>query len=152
MKHRIKQKKLGRSSSHRKAMLANMAASLVKHEQIVTTLPKAKALRPYVEKLITLGKKAQAKPDTALANRRRAIAIMRDKDQVSKVFDTLAERYQDRKGGYTRILKAGFRSGDAAPMAVIELVDRDPEAKGKDSGPVITDEDFEQPAQMAAAG
>ncbi len=139
MKHRIKQRKLGRSTPHRKAMLANMAASLVKHEQIVTTLPKAKELRPYVEKLITLGKKG------GLANRRRAISIMRDEQQVAKIFDTLAERYKERPGGYCRVLKAGFRYGDAAPMAVIELVDRDPEAKGQDSGPVPFENDFEAP-------
>ncbi len=136
MKHRIKQRKLGRSSQHRKAMLANMAASLVKHEQIVTTLPKAKELRPFVEKIITLGKKAAENPDSALANRRRAMSIMRDETQVKKVFDVLAERYKERQGGYVRVLKAGFRYGDAAPIAVIELVDRDPEAKGKDSGPL----------------
>lgn len=145
MKHRIKQRKLGRTTPHRKAMLANMAASLIKHEQIVTTLPKAKELRPYVEKLITLGIKAQKQPETALANRRRAISIMRDKDQVSKIFDTLAERYKERPGGYCRVLKAGFRYGDAAPMAVIELVDRDPEAKGQDSGPLPEDMEFETP-------
>ncbi len=139
MNHGIKQRKLGRTSQHRKAMLANMAASLVKHEQIVTTLPKAKELKPYVEKLITLGKKASAKPATALANRRKAIATMRDEKQVAKIFDVLAERYEGREGGYTRIMKAGFRYGDAAPRAVIELVDRDPEAKGKDSGPSYED-------------
>jgi large subunit ribosomal protein L17 len=135
MKHRIKQRKLNRSSSHRKAMLANMAASLIKHEQITTTLPKAKELRPYVEKLITLGKKAKSNPDTALANRRRAVSIMRDREQVSKLFDVLAQRYEKRQGGYCRIMKAGYRYGDAAPMAVIELVDRDESAKGQDSGP-----------------
>ena len=148
MKHRIKQRKLGRSTSHRKAMLANMAASLVKHEQIVTTLPKAKELRPFVEKLITLGKKAKATPDTALANRRRAVSIMRDETQVKKLFDVLADRYKDRQGGYCRIMKAGFRYGDAAPMAVIELVDRDPEAKGLDSGPSADfDGDFTLPPE-----
>ncbi len=138
MKHRIKQRKLNRSTSHRKAMLANMAASLVKHEQIVTTLPKAKELKPYIEKLITMGKQANDKPDSALAKRRQAVSRMRDEAMVAKIFDVLAERYADRPGGYTRVLKAGFRYGDAAPMAVIELVDRDPEAKGKDSGPVPT--------------
>lgn len=144
MKHRIKQKKLGRDSSHRKAMLANMAASLVKHEQIVTTLPKAKTLRPYVEKLITMGKQAASNPEKALAKRRRAISVMRDKDQVQKIFDVLAERYADRNGGYTRIMKAGFRYGDAAPMAVIELVDRDESAKGQDSGPTqFNNDDFD---------
>lgn len=148
MKHRIKQRKLGRTTSHRKAMLANMAASLVKHEQIVTTLPKAKELRPYVEKLITLGKKG------GVPNRRRAVSLMRDEAQVAKIFDTLAERYKERPGGYCRVLKAGFRYGDNAPMAVIELVDRDPEAKGKDSGPVRFEEDevlSEEEAQPAAA-
>jgi large subunit ribosomal protein L17 len=135
MRHGMKPRKLGVTTSHRKAMLANMAAALIKHEQIVTTLPKAKELRPYVEKLITLGKKAAAKPETALAKRRQAISIMRDQTQVAKLFDVLAERYASRQGGYTRVLKAGFRYGDAAPRAIIELVDRDPEAKGKDSGP-----------------
>jgi len=142
MKHRIKQRKLNRDSSHRKAMLANMATSLVKHEQIKTTLPKAKELRPYIEKLITLGKQANDKPATALAKRRQAIAKMRDEAMVAKIFDVLAERYADRPGGYTRVLKAGFRYGDAAPVAIIELVDRDVEAKGQDSGPVDFDEEF----------
>ncbi len=128
MKHGIKQRKLNRTSSHRSAMLSNMANSLVKHEQIVTTLPKAKELRPFVEKLITLGKKG------GLANRRRAFSILRDDAVVAKLFSTLSERYEARQGGYARVLKAGFRYGDAAPMAVIELVDRDPSAKGKDSG------------------
>jgi large subunit ribosomal protein L17 len=123
-------------------MLANMAASLVKHEQIVTTLPKAKALKPYVEKLITMGKQALEKPETALSKRRQAIGRMRDKTQVAKIFDVLAERYASRPGGYTRVLKAGFRYGDAAPMAVVELVDRDPDAKGKDSGPSQYAEEF----------
>lgn len=135
MRHGFKQRKMGATdSSHRKAMLAGMAAALVKHEQITTTLPKAKALRPYVEKLITLGKKG------GLANRRKAISTMRDETQVRKLFDVLSERYADRTGGYTRIMKAGFRYGDAAPMAVIELVDRDVSAKGKDSGPTNFDE------------
>lgn len=142
MKHRIKQRKLNRDSSHRKAMLANMAAALVKHEQIKTTVPKAKELKPYIEKLITLGKQANDKPATALAKRRQAISKMRDEAMVAKIFDVLAERYADRPGGYTRVLKAGFRYGDAAPVAIIELVDRDVEAKGKDSGPVFGD-DFE---------
>lgn len=135
MKHNIKQRKLNRKSPHRMAMFANMAASLVKHEQIVTTLPKAKDLRPFVEKLITLGKKG------GLANRRLAMSRMRDQDQVKKLFDTLGERYKDREGGYIRIMKAGFRYGDNAPMAVIELVDRDESAKGQDSGPVFDDAD-----------
>ncbi len=148
MKHGIKQRKLNRSSTHRQAMLANMAASLIKHEQIKTTLPKAKELKPYVEKLITMGKQAAAKPETALAKRRQAISVMGDRDQVKKIFDVLAERYEARDGGYTRIMKAGFRYGDAAPMAVIELVDRDVDAKGKDSGPVEFDE---QPEEAPAA-
>lgn len=133
MKHGIKQRKLNRTSQHRLAMFANMAAALVKHEQIVTTLPKAKELRPFVEKLITLGKKG------GLANRRLAMSRMRDQDQVKKLFDTLGERYKAREGGYIRIMKAGFRYGDNAPMAVIELVDRDESAKGQDSGPVFDD-------------
>ena len=153
MRHGMKHRKLNRTSSHRKALLANMAAALIKHEQIVTTLPKAKALRPYVEKLITLGKKAAAKPETAVAKRRQAIATMRDKDQVAKIFDILAERYAERPGGYVRILKAGFRYGDAAPMAVIELVDRDEDAKGKDSGPTefVEDEITAENEKAAAA-
>ena len=148
MKHGIKQRKLGRTTPHRKQMLANMAAALVKHEQIVTTLPKAKELKPFVEKLITLGKKG------GLADRRIAISRMRDETQVKKLFDTLADRYKERQGGYTRVLKAGFRYGDNAPMAVIELVDRDPEAKGQDSGPVQFSEDdmMEQDEKVAAAG
>lgn len=145
MRHGIKHRKLGTSSSHRKAMLASLAASLIKHEQIKTTLPKAKELKPYVEKLITLAKKSLDKPETALANRRRAIAIMRDKTQVKKLFDVLGERYESRPGGYTRVLKAGFRYGDSAPMAVIELVDRDVEAKGKDSGPTQFDDEAPTP-------
>ncbi len=140
MKHRIKQRKLGRDSSHRKALLANMAAALVKHEQITTTLPKAKELRPYVEKLITMGKQGLSNPEKSLGKRRKVISKMRDVTQTKKIFDVLAERYANRNGGYTRIMKAGFRYGDAAPMAVIELVDRDVTAKGKDSGPVF-DED-----------
>lgn len=145
MKHGIKQRKLNRKSPHRMAMFANMAAALVKHEQITTTLPKAKDLRPFVEKLITLGKKG------GLANRRLAISRMRDTDQVSKLFDTLGERYKDRNGGYVRIMKAGFRYGDNAPMAVIELVDRDEAAKGLDSGPVFDDEtEVEEIAAEAA--
>ncbi len=152
MKHRIKHRKLNRTSSHRKAMLANMAASLIKHEQIVTTLPKAKELRPYVEKLITLGKHAAANPDKAVAKRRQAIAKMRDETQVKKIFEVLAERYEDRPGGYVRVLKAGFRYGDCAPMAVIELVDRDVDAKGQDSGPVqYNDEYGDEPEEQVAA-
>jgi large subunit ribosomal protein L17 len=122
-------RKLNRTASHRKALFANMAAALIKHEQIKTTLPKAKDLRPIVEKLITLGKHG------GLANRRRAYAVLRDDVIVSKLFGAIAERYAGRSGGYTRVLKAGFRYGDAAPMAVIEFVDRDISAKGQDSGP-----------------
>ena len=124
MRHGLAHRKLNRTTEHRKAMFANMAASLVKHEQIVTTLPKAKEMRGFMDRLVTLSKKGD------LASRRRAIAIMRDQDMVKKLFDVLADRYKDRNGGYTRVLKAGFRYGDNAPMAVIELVDRDPEAKG----------------------
>ncbi len=149
MRHGIKQRKLNRTSSHRKAMLANMAAALIKHEQIVTTLPKAKELKPYVEKLITLGKQAAADPKVALSKRRKAIATLRDEVQVRKLFDVLAERYEDRPGGYTRVLKAGFRYGDAAPMAVIEFVDRDPDAKGKDSGPSQFDDEIVEDAEAA---
>ena len=130
MRHGKVHRKLGKKPQHRRAMFANMSASLIKHEQIMTTLPKAKELRPIVEKLITLGKKG------GLSMRRQAISEMRDKDQVKKLFDTLAPRYKDRQGGYTRIIKAGFRYGDNAPMAVIEFVDRDVDAKGQDSGPV----------------
>jgi len=139
----MKQRKLNRTSQHRTAMFANMAAALIKHEQIVTTLPKAKELKPIVEKLITLGKKG------GLANRRLAISRLRDQDQVAKLFDALATRYADRKGGYARVLKAGFRYGDNAPMAVVELVDRDVTAKGQDSGPIFTDSEHE--AEEAAA-
>jgi large subunit ribosomal protein L17 len=145
MKHGIKQRKLNRTSPHRLAMLANMAAALVKHEQITTTLPKAKELRPFVERLITLGKDAKANPAKVLANRRLAISRMRDQTQVTKLFDTLAPRYEGRPGGYVRIMKAGFRYGDNAALAVIELVDRDVEAKGKDSGPVFDDVAEEAP-------
>tara|TARA_B100001989_G_C24544223_1_gene469631 strand:- start:2460 stop:2933 length:474 start_codon:yes stop_codon:yes gene_type:complete len=136
MRHGKAHRKFGCDSSHRKAMLANMAASLVKHEQIKTTLPKAKTLRPYLEKLITLGKQAAANPETAVAKRRQIVAKIRDEVQAKKIVDVLAERYEDRPGGYIRIMKAGFRYGDAAPMAIIELVDRDEDAKGQDSGPV----------------
>ena len=124
MRHRQSERKLNRTSSHRKSLFKNMAQALLKHEQIVTTLPKAKELKRVVEKLITLGKKGN------LHSRRLAFNQIRDKDMVSKLFDSLAKRYSDRKGGYTRVLKAGFRYGDSAPMAVIELVDRDENAKG----------------------
>ena len=130
MRHGNSNRKLNRTSSHRKAMFANMSAALIKHEQIVTTLPKAKELRPIVEKLITLGKRGD------LHARRQAIAQMRDETQVKKLFDVLGPRYKERNGGYIRILKAGFRFGDNAPQAVIEFVDRDVDAKGLDSGPV----------------
>lgn len=124
MRHKIKGRKLNRSSAHRKAMFSNMAASLLKHEQIVTTLPKARDLRPVTEKLITLAKRGD------LHARRQALSKLGDKQVVAKLFGEIAERYKERHGGYTRVLKAGFRYGDAAPMAVIELVDRNPEAKG----------------------
>ncbi|MHA1566805.1 MAG: 50S ribosomal protein L17 [Alphaproteobacteria bacterium] len=139
MRHRLSGRKLNRTSTHRKAMFANMAAALIKHEQITTTLPKAKDLRRVVERLITLGK------DGNLSARRQAIAVLKDTKLVEKLFSTLAERYKERPGGYTRVLKAGFRYGDSAPMGVIELVDRDIEAKGQDSGPVqdADDEDAE---------
>ena len=131
MRHGAAHRKLGRTTSHRTAMFANMAASLIKHEQITTTLPKAKELRPFVEKLVTLAKKGD------LHARRQAISAVRDVPQVGKLFETLGPRYSERNGGYIRIMKAGFRHGDNAPMAVIEFVDRDVEAKGKDSGPVL---------------
>jgi large subunit ribosomal protein L17 len=123
-------RKFSRTSSHRKAMFENMAAALLKHEQITTTLPKAKDLRPIVEKLITLGKRG------GLHCRRQALSMLQDTTVTEKLFSAIAERYKERQGGYIRIVKAGFRYGDSAPMAVIELVDRDPEAKGQDSGPV----------------
>src|SRR5499426_4831 len=130
MRHANAHRKLNRTSEHRRAMFANMAAALIKHEQIVTTLPKAKDLRPVVEKLITLGKRGD------LHARRQAIAQMRDIDTVKKLFEVIGPRYKDRNGGYTRVLKAGYRHGDSAPVAVIELVDRDADAKGRDSGPM----------------
>jgi large subunit ribosomal protein L17 len=129
MRHGYARRKLGRTSAHRTAMFANMSASLIKHEQIVTTLPKAKELRPIVEKLVTLAKRGD------LHARRQAISQVRDVDQVGKLFATLGPRYQSRAGGYIRVLKAGFRYGDNAAMAVIEFVDRDVSAKGQDSGP-----------------
>ncbi len=131
MKHNIKNKKLNKTSSHRKAMLMNLSNALIKHEQITTTLPKAKELKRYIEKIISLGKKGD------LLSRRKAIAILQDVKMVKKNFDILSERYKSRNGGYTRIIKLGNRFGDNAPTAVIELVDRDEEAKGKDSGPII---------------
>ncbi|MDE0147163.1 MAG: 50S ribosomal protein L17 [Rhodospirillaceae bacterium] len=129
MRHRLSGRKLNRTSSHRKAMFANMAAALIKHEQIRTTLPKAKDLRGVTDRLITLGKRGD------LHARRQALAVLKDRALTEKLFGTLAERYALRRGGYTRVLRAGFRYGDSAPMAVIELVDRDPDARGQDSGP-----------------
>lgn len=146
MRHGVAGRKLGVTASHRAAMFRNMAVALIKHEQITTTLPKAKELRPVAERLITLGKKGD------LAARRQAYAQLRDDVIVAKLFDALAERYKTRQGGYTRVLKAGIRYGDAAPMAVIELVDRDPEAKGQDSGPkpdVATEDDEAAPPAAA---
>jgi large subunit ribosomal protein L17 len=130
-------RKLGRKTGHRNALFRNMAAALIKHEQITTTLPKAKELRPYLEKLITLAKRG------GLSNRRLAMSRLGDEAQLKKLFDVLAERYADREGGYTRVIKAGIRASDAAPMAVIELVDRDEAAKGQDSGPVQAEGEFE---------
>ena len=138
MRHGNTNRKLSRTASHRKAMWANMSAALIKHEQIVTTLPKAKELRPIVEKLVTLGKRGD------LHARRQAIAQIRDEDQVRKLFGVIGPRYKDRQGGYIRILKAGYRYGDSAPVAVIEFVDRDASAKGQDSGPVqVTESETE---------
>ena len=137
MRHRVGGRKLQRTSSHRAALFRNMAAALIKHEQITTTTAKAKELRPYVEKLITLAKKG------GLSNRRLAHARLLDDTQLRKLFDTLATRYADRNGGYCRIVRAGIRASDAAPMAIIELVERDVSAKGQDSGPAMTEEEFE---------
>ena len=131
MRHRISGRKLNRTSQHRQMLFRNLAQALIKHEQIVTTLPKAKELRPVVERLITLGKRGD------LHARRIAFARLRDDAMTKKLFEVLGPRYQERQGGYTRVLKAGFRYGDAAPMAVIELVDRDEDARGQDSGPVV---------------
>lgn len=135
MRHKYGGRKLNRTSSHRIALLRNMSAALIKHEQITTTLPKARELRPYLEKLITLAKRG------GLSNRRLAHARLLDDAQERKLFEVLAARYADRQGGYTRVIKAGIRASDAAPMAVIELVDRDVSAKGQDSGPVFTAEE-----------
>jgi large subunit ribosomal protein L17 len=134
MRHGFRGRRFNRTTEHRKAMFANMAAALIKHEQIVTTLPKAKDLRPVVEKLITLGKRGD------LHARRLAMSKLRDETMVRKLFDVLGKRYQDRNGGYTRVLKAGFRYGDNAPLAVIEFVDRDVDARGQDSGPTMKEE------------
>ncbi len=138
MRHAWSGRKLNRTSSHRKAMFANMAAALIKHEQIKTTLPKAKDLRRVVDRLITLGKRGD------LHARRQALSSVRDRKIAAKLFGELAERYKDRPGGYTRVIKAGFRYGDMAPMAVIELVERNPEAKGQDSGPTMHGEEEEE--------
>ena len=146
MKHRIKGKKLNRTSSHRKALLKNMSQALIKHEQIITTLVKAKTLKPYFDKLITIGKKRN------LSARRQAISKVGDTKLVEKLFSTLSKRYETRNGGYSRVLKAGFRYGDAAPMAVIELVDRDEDARGKDSGPLQTNNVTEDEPKEAVAG
>jgi large subunit ribosomal protein L17 len=139
MRHGLRGRKFSRPTGHRKALFGNLAAALLKHEQIKTTLPKAKDLRPVVEKLITLGKRG------GLHARRQALSVLKNDALAQKLFGPLAERYKDRRGGYTRVLKAGFRHGDMAPMAVIELVDRDPTAKGQDSGPVATPE--QEPAE-----
>ena len=141
MRHGMSGRKLNRTSAHRKSMFANMAAALIKHEQIKTTLPKAKEIRGVVDKLITLGKRGD------LHARRIAVSRLHgDRALADKLFTTLADRYKDRPGGYTRVLKAGFRYGDSAPMAIVELVDRDPAAKGLDSGPVMVDEDEKEDA------
>ena len=146
MKHNIKNKKLNKTSSHRKAMFMNMSNALIKHEQITTTLSKAKELRRFVEKIVTLGKKGD------LLSRRKTIAILQDQKMSKKVFDILADRYKNRNGGYTRIIKLGNRFGDNAPTAVIEFIDRDESAKGLDSGPVIekksSEEEVEQQPQI----
>ena len=138
MKHNIKNKKLNRTSSHRKSLFMNLSNALIKHEQITTTLPKAKELKRFIEKIITLGKKG------SLESRRKTISILQDQKMTKKIFDILADRYKNRSGGYTRIIKLGNRFGDNAPTAVIELVDRDEEAKGKDSGPVIQKKSSEE--------
>ena len=138
MRHNIKNKKLNKNSSHRKAMFMNLSNSLIKHEQITTTLPKAKELKRFIEKIITLGKKGD------LLSRRKSISILQDVKMTKKVFDIFADRYKDRNGGYSRIIKLGNRFGDNASMAVIELVDRDENAKGKDSGPVIEKKSSEE--------
>ena len=146
MKHKIKGKKLNRTSSHRKALFKNMAQAIIKHEQIITTLNKKKTMKPIVDKLITLAKKG------SLHARRQAFSKLRDDKMVTKLFETLASRYADRRGGYTRVLKAGYRYGDSAAMAVIELVDRDEDARGLDSGPVqnITESSAEPKEAIAS--
>jgi large subunit ribosomal protein L17 len=137
MRHRVGGRKLQRTSSHRAALFRNMAAALIKHEQITTTVAKAKELRPYVEKLVTLAKRG------GLSNRRLAQSRLMDDAQLVKLFDVIGPRYANRDGGYTRVVKAGIRLSDASPMAIIEFVDRDVSAKGQDSGPVMTEEEFE---------
>ena len=146
MKHRIKGKKLNRTSSHRKALFKNMAQAIIKHEQIITTLPKAKTMKPIIDKLITLGKKG------SLHARRQAFSQLRDNKMVSKLFGDLATRYAERQGGYSRVLKAGYRYGDAAAMAVLELVDRNEDARGQDSGPVQINNTSEDEPKEGVAG
>lgn len=133
MRHGMNGRKLGRKSAHRKSMFSNLASALIKHEQITTTLPKAKDLRPLVEKLVTLGKRGD------LHARRQALSVLKDSEITGKLFSAIAERYKTRQGGYLRVMKAGFRYGDNAPMAIIEFVDRDESEKGKDSGPVASE-------------
>lgn len=146
MRHGMKGRKFGRTREHRRALLANLACALIKHEQITTTLPKAKDLRPYVEKLVTMGKKG-----TVAARRQASGKLLQNEAEVKKLFDVIAERYKERNGGYIRILKAGYRYGDNAPRAVIEFVDRDESAKGQDSGPVFVDEtDLDEAANAPA--
>ena len=145
MKHNIKNKKLNKTSSHRKAMFMNMSNALIKHEQITTTLAKAKELRRFVEKIVTLGKKGD------LLSRRKAVSILQDQTMSKKVFDVFAERYKSRAGGYTRIIKLGNRFGDNAPTAVIEFIDRDENAKGLDSGPVIEKKSTEEVEEQTTA-
>ena len=146
MKHMIKGKRLNRTSSHRKALFKNMAQAIIKHEQIITTLPKAKTMKPIIDKLITLGKKG------SLHARRQAFSQLRDNNMVSKLFGDLATRYAERRGGYSRVLKAGYRYGDAAAMAVIELVDRNEDARGQDSGPVQINNTSEDEPKEGVAG
>ena len=146
MKHRIKGKKLNRTSSHRKALFKNMAQAIIKHEQIITTLPKAKTMKPIIDKLITLGKKG------SLHARRQAFSQLRDNNMVSKLFGDLATRYAERQGGYSRVLKAGYRYGDAAAMAVLELVDRNEDARGQDSGSVQENNKSEDEPKESVAG
>lgn len=145
MRHNMSGRKLNRTSAHRKALFMNLSNALIKHEQISTTLPKAKDLRPVVEKLVTLGKRGD------LHARRQLLATLQDKAMVEKLISTLASRYKERNGGYTRVLKAGFRYGDNAPMAIIEFVDRDVNAKGQDSGPTLPTGGDDVESKKAAA-